>query len=342
MKQSLLGMTTEELKEFAVELGEKPFRGKQLYGWIVRGETDFGKMTDLPPGFRAKLDASAVVCDMDVLRTQVASDGTRKFLFGLSDGNAVEGVFMKYHYGNSMCISSQVGCRMGCAFCASGLDGLVRDLTPGEMLGQILLAEKQTGEPVGHVVVMGTGEPFDNYDVLAKFLRIIHDPKGRNMSYRNITVSTSGLVPEIERFGEEFPQVNLAISLHRMTDAGRTALMPVNRAYPLDVLLDAARAHSEKTGRRITFEYALIRGENDRDEDVALMKERLRGMLCHVNLIPLNPVTETGLAGSPRRRAEQIAAELERSGIPCTVRRELGSEIDGACGQLRLKHKAEV
>lgn len=338
-RTDLLGMTMEELKGFAAEMGEKPFRGKQLFGWISKGERDFDNMTDFSLSLREKLKGCARIGGMQVLEEQRSSDGTRKFLFGLPDGNAVEGVFMKYRYGNSMCISSQVGCRMGCVFCASGLGGLVRDLTAGEMLEQILLAERQTGEKIGHVVVMGTGEPFDNYDNLCRFLDIIHDPAGRNMSLRSITVSTSGLVPEIRRFGDEYPQVNLAVSLHRMTDEGRSALMPVNRAYPLDELLEAAGKHAERTGRRITFEYALIEGENDGEEDVRLLISRLRGMLCHVNLIPLNPVEEIGLAGSARKRAEEIAAVLSRNGVPCTVRRELGTEIDGACGQLRSKRK---
>lgn len=338
-KTDLLGMTMEELKAFAADIGEKPFRGKQLFGWISKGVTDFDSMTDFSLPLREKLKGCAYIGGMEVLEVQKAADGTNKFLFGLEDGNAVEGVFMKYHYGNSMCISSQVGCRMGCTFCASGLDGLVRNLSAGEMLQQIMLAEKETGQQIGHVVVMGTGEPFDNYHELSKFLRLIHDPAGRNMSYRNITVSTSGLIPVIKRFGEDFPQVNLAISLHRLTDEGRSALMPVNRAYPLDALLDAAKEHADKTGRRITFEYALIKGENDRDEDVELMIRRLSGILCHVNLIPLNSVKETGLQGSARQRAEKICSRLEAGGVPCTVRRELGSEIDGACGQLRLKRK---
>lgn len=337
-KINLLGMTTEELKNFAVELGEKPFRGKQLFKWIYRGISDFDQMTDFSLNFRQKLAEKAYIGAVEVIDQQVdTSDGTRKFLFGLEDGNAVEGVFMKYHYGNSICISSQVGCRMGCVFCASGLDGLVRNLTAGEMIRQIQKAEEVTGQEINHVVIMGTGEPLDNYDNVSRFLKLIHDPQGKNMSYRNITVSTSGIVPAIERFGDDFPQVNLAISLHRLTDEGRSALMPVNKAYPLDQLLAAAKAHGKKTGRRVTFEYTLIKGENDSEQDVALMKKLLGGMLCHVNLIPLNPVKETGLAGSSRKRAAVIAAELEKSGIQATVRREMGAEIDGACGQLRLK-----
>lgn len=234
---------------------------------------------------------------------------------------------------------------MGCRFCASALGGgFVRNLSAGEMLGQVLAAENYVrnegtdeDSSINHIVVMGMGEPFDNYDNLARFLRLLHDENGRNMSYRNMTVSTSGIVPMIERFGEDFPQVNLAISLHRLTDEGRSRIMPVNRKYPLDMLLDASDRYTGKTHRRITFEYALISGENDSDEDVSLMIKRLGGMLCHVNLIPLNKVDETGFSGTGRKRAAEIVARLEKAGIPATVRRELGGEIDGACGQLRLK-----
>jgi len=244
---------------------------------------------------------------------------------------------MKYNYGNSLCVSSQVGCRMGCRFCASALGGFVRNLTAGEMLGQVLEAEHVTGEKVGHIVIMGMGEPFDNYDNVAKFLRLLHDEEGRNMSWRNMTVSTCGIIPMIERFAEDFPQVNLAISLHRLTDEGRSDIMPINRKYPVDQLLEAAREYTEKTHRRVTFEYALIEGENDGDEDVKRIVRKLGGMLCHVNLIPLNKVEETGFDGTNRQRAREIAGMLEAAGIPATVRRQLGSRIDGACGQLRMR-----
>ena len=333
--KELLGATIEELKLFAEELGEKSFRGKQLFVWLNRGVRDFDEMTDLPKGFREKLIAAQSEgririggCTVDSVQED-KSDGTKKFLFDCG-GDAVEGVFMKYRYGNSLCVSSQVGCRMGCRFCASALGGFVRNLTPGEMLGQVLAAEAYTGEKIGHVVVMGMGEPFDNYDNVAAFLRLLHSPDGHNMSYRNMTVSTSGIIPAIERFGEDFSQAGLAISLHRADDEGRSAIMPVNRRYPVDMLIAAARRYTEKTRRRITFEYTLIRGENDRPEDIALLKAKLKGMLCHVNLIPLNPVKETGFTGSAGRRAAEIAAQLEAAGISATVRRELGAEIDGA------------
>ncbi|MGN0701564.1 MAG: 23S rRNA (adenine(2503)-C(2))-methyltransferase RlmN [Lentihominibacter sp.] len=352
MSRELLSMTTEEMKLFAAELGEKPFRGRQIFTWLHRGVTDFNDMTNLSKALREKLLSGLEAGEYSVGGCTVArvqtdrKDGTRKFLFETGNSDFVEGVFMKYSYGNSLCVSSQVGCRMGCRFCASALGGFVRNLSAGEMLGQVLAAENYLREEgadkdasINHIVVMGMGEPFDNYDNLARFLRLLHDENGRNMSYRNMTVSTSGIVPMIERFGDDFPQVNLAISLHRLTDEGRSRIMPINRKYPLDMLLEAADRYADKTHRRITFEYALISGENDSDEDVNLMIKRLGGMLCHVNLIPLNRVEETGYSGTGRKRAAEIAARLERAGIPATVRRGLGGEIDGACGQLRLKQR---
>ena len=377
VKQDLLELTIEEMKQFAAALGEKPYRGKQVFGWIYRGAASFGEMTDLPKAFREKLQANAEIGNLRLLRVQEdRTDGTRKFLFGLgregeedapevsgaadapevsgavdaldASGTAdapgplsIESVFMKYSYGNTLCVSTQVGCKMGCRFCASALGGFVRDLTAGEMMAQVLEAERQTGRPVSHIVLMGMGEPFDNYENVSRFLHLMHEPAGKNMSWRHMTVSTSGIIPGMERFAEEFPQVNLAISLHRIDDAGRSRIMPVNRKYPVKDLLAAARRIAEKTGRRITFEYALIRGENDRPQDVKLLQDALQGMLCHVNLIPLNEVAETGLEGTGRQRAREIAEQLEQAGVPATVRRELGSEIDGACGQLRLRHGSD-
>ena len=338
-------MTIEELKQFAAEIGEKPFRGKQIFVWLSRGAGSFDEMTDLPKTLREKLKQTARIGGCRAVRVQEdASDGTRKILFESAepDADTFEGVFMKYSYGNSLCVSSQVGCRMGCRFCASALDGLKRNLSAGEMLGQVLEAERVTGEKVGHIVIMGMGEPFDNYENVAKFLRLLHAEEGRNMSWRNMTVSTSGIIPRISQFAEDFPQVNLAISLHRLTDEGRSSIMPVNRKYPVGQLLDAARAYTEKTHRRVTFEYALIRGENDTGDDVQLMIRKLGGILCHVNLIPLNDVEETDFRGSSRKRAQEIARTLENAGIPATVRRQLGSEIDGACGQLRRRQQTNM
>lgn len=345
MKRELLDLTIDEMKEFAAELGERPYRGKQLFQWIHRDldlEDDdlFAGATALPKEFRSRLDEETVVTNVSVEEMQVdPGDETRKFLFGLGapeDRVFVEGVFMKYGYGKTMCISSQAGCRMGCSFCASGLDGLIRDLTAGEMIGQIVAAERYAQEKVDHIVIMGTGEPFDNYRNLSRFLRIIHEPEGRKMSWRNITVSTCGIIPGIVAFAEDFPQVNLAISLHRATDEERSRLMPVNRKYPLEELMAVTRDYTEKTRRRVTFEYALIEGENDRDEDALRLAGLLKGMLCHVNLIPLNKVDEVGKRGSSRKRAGEFRDILEKAGVPATLRRKLGDSIDGACGQLRL------
>ena len=341
MKRDLLNMTLEEMNQFAPVLGEKPYRGKQVFQWIHRGASSFDEMTDLPKAFRRQLEENAAIGRLQLLEVRDdPQDGTRKFLYGVEDepGAAIESVFMRYSYGNSLCVSTQIGCKMGCAFCASALGGFLRNLTAGEMLAQLMGAERQTGQPVDHIVLMGMGEPFDNYEQVSRFLKILHDPAGRNMSWRHMTVSTSGLIPVMEQFAEDFPQVNLAISLHRIDDAGRSRIMPVNRRYPVGDLLAAARRYTERTGRRITFEYALIRGENDRPQDVRQMIRQLQGMLCHVNLIPLNEVKETGFAGSSRKRAREIASRLEEAGIPATVRRQLGAGLDGACGQLRLRH----
>ena len=337
-KVNLMGLTASELKDFMKGAGEAPFRGKQLFKWIYSGIKNFDDMTDFSLKLREKLKKTAYIGQLDVLEVQHdKTDGTRKFRFGLEDGNAGEGVFMKYKYGNSLCVSSQVGCKMGCRFCASALGGFVRNLTAGEVLDQIFAAEKETGESINHIVVMGMGEPFDNYENLSRFLELLHDPDGKNLSYRNITVSTSGIIPAIERFADDFPQVNLAISLHRLDDEGRSVIMPVNSRYPVDELLQAADDYGKKTGRRVTFEYALIKGENDSLHDIDLMKRKLKNMLCHVNLIPLNEVKETGFTGSSRKYAEELAEKLRRSGIAATVRREMGADIEGACGQLRRK-----
>ncbi len=338
----LRSMTLAEMKELARSLGQPAFRGAQLYGWIYKGETDFRRMHNLPEIFIQKLEAEYTADPLTLLREQRSSyDGTRKFLFSLDGGDAIESVFMKYHYGNSVCISSQAGCRMGCSFCASGMKGLARDLTPGEMISQVMDIQKITGEKVNHVVVMGTGEPFDNYENLSRFLYLLHDDGGFGLSMRNITVSTCGIIPGIRRFSEDFPQVSLAVSLHAADNRRRSEIMPVNRSYPLEQLIDAVRRYTEVTSRRVTFEFALIHGVNDRQEDVNQLVRLLRGLLCHVNLIPLNEVRGTGLKSSGRKRAEEIRTELESRGIPATVRRQLGADIDGACGQLRLSAAEE-
>lgn len=333
----LRSMTEAEMTEWARRLGQPAFRGRQLFRWIHRGTKDFREMTDLPESFIEKLEQEASADPLTILRREVSKkDGTQKFLFGLPDGNTIEAVFMKYHYGNSVCVSSQAGCRMHCAFCASGLLGLSRDLTAGEIVSELYDAEEAAGQPVSHLVLMGTGEPFDNYDEVARAIRILHDPHGRNMSLRNITVSTCGLPDGIRRFTEDFPQANLAVSLHAPNDTIRRRIMPAAKAVGIGDLLALCRQAAEKTGRRITFEYALIAGVNDGPEAAEELAEKLRGMLCHVNLIPLNDVTETGLRGSGRKAAEKFCEALTARGIPATVRRTLGSDIHGACGQLRL------
>lgn len=329
-----------ELKDLFLSMGEKPFRAGQLFRWIARGATDFSQITDLSAPLREKLSQTTQLTNMKVRKVQVsAKDGTRKYLFQLMDGKTVETVLMKYEYGSSICISSQVGCAMGCKFCASGIDGLERNLTAGEMVGQILEAERDSGGKINHIVVMGTGEPLANYNNLAKFIRLVHEKEGLNIGLRNITVSTCGLISQMDRFARDFPQVNLAISLHAPTDELRTAMMPINQKYPIDQLLAACKKYIETTGRRITFEYALVEGVNDSTEMMDLLARKLKGMLCHVNLIPLNPVEETGLVGTKRKHAKDLQARLEAKGISATVRRELGADIDGACGQLRQNAK---
>lgn len=337
---NLRSLTLKEMEEFVTSLGEPKFRAKQVFGWIYKGKTDFREMTNLPEVFRQKLRENAYIGTVEPLKIQKSkTDGTRKYLYRLEDGNLIESVFMKYKYGNSICVSSQAGCRMGCCFCASTRNGLDRNLTPGEILSQLMAAEADTGERIGHIVVMGTGEPFDNYDNLSRFIRIVNDPNGLNIGMRNITVSTCGLVPVIRRFGRDFPQVNLAISLHGTTDEIRGSMMPVNGKYPLEVLIPACRDYTETTGRRITFEYTMVNGVNDSDEDAHRLSKLLQGMLCHVNLIPLNRVAESGFDTVSRKRAEEFRHLLEREGVVATVRRELGADIDAACGQLRLGKK---
>ena len=330
-------MTREELKVFMKELGHPAFRGDQIFSWVHSGVTSFDEMTNLPQKMREDLKERCKITCHEIDRVQTSkSDGTKKYLFRLEDGNAIESVFMRYKHGNSICVSTQAGCRMGCKFCASTIGGLTRNLTAAEILEEILAAQRDTGERISNIVLMGTGEPFDNYDNVAKFLNLVHDPKGLNLSLRNITLSTCGILPNIKRFGDEFPQVNLAISLHASNSELRSELMPINKRYPMDELMEVCREHVEKTGRRITFEYTLVKGVNDKDENLTQLSKLLAGMNCHVNLIPMNPVSERDFKGTDRRFAEEFCKKLEKKGIQATVRRELGSDIDAACGQLRL------
>lgn len=335
--KDLRSLTSTEMQILAENLGQKKYRGRQLFSWVHKGTISFREMSDLPEVFISSLFDSYTIGRPSLIRHQKSKDGTEKFLFGLGDGNAVESVLMRYKYGNTVCVSSQAGCRMGCAFCASGINGLARNLTAGEIVSQVLEIELATGERVSRIVVMGTGEPFDNYDNLLKFINIIHDPLGKNISMRNITVSTCGLVPKILKFADDLPETGLAVSLHAPNDELRRKIMPVAKSYSLDQLIPACREYTKKTSRRITFEYALIAGVNDGDKELKELAQLLRGMLCHVNIISLNEVNETGLKSAGRRRAEEFKDYLNEHGVPATVRRSLGQDISGACGQLRLE-----
>ena len=338
-KLDLRNLSLDEVKEYLESIGEKSFRGKQIFKWIHRGVEDIDEMTDLSKPLREKLKNDVYICNMDIVGVKESKeDGTRKYLMRLLDSNIIECVFMKYKHGNSICISTQAGCRMGCTFCASTIGGKNRDLTAGEMLGQILKVEKDTGESISNIVLMGTGEPFDNYDNVLKFLRLVNSKDGINIGMRHITISTCGLVPEIKRFADENIQVNLAISLHSPNNKLRCDIMPIARKYNLDELMDACKYYVDKTNRRITFEYSLIDGVNDLKENALELCSLLKGILCHVNLIPINVVKERDYKKSRKERVASFKEILESRGINATVRRELGSDIDAACGQLRRQY----
>lgn len=338
----LTSMSIPELEQLMRELGQPRFRAKQVFEWICRGAAP-QEMTNLPKTLRDKLSelhfGGASIYDKRIS----AKDGTIKYLFRLEDGNIVEGVLMSYHYGNTMCISTQVGCRMGCAFCASTLEGCIRSLEAGEMLSFIACAEKDVphGEDrkrtVTNIVLMGSGEPLDNYDEVVKFLRLVSASEGMNISPRNISISTCGLVPQLMRFTKEAPHVTLSVSLHAPNDEIRDRIMPINHKYKTAELLNAAKYYAEETGRRVIFEYALIKDVNSSEKEARELALRLKGINCHVNLIPLNHVEERHLMGVTREDAERFAAWLQKYGVSATVRREMGSDIDGACGQLRRK-----
>lgn len=337
----LTEQSLEEITALLQSLGQPNYRAKQVYSWLVRGVRP-DNMTNLPKVLREQLSALPFGgVEIDQKRVS-ARDGTVKYLFALEDGNLVEGVLMRYKYGNTVCLSTQVGCRMGCAFCASTLEGCVRNLHAGEMIGQIAAIERD--EPaedgkrtVTNLVLMGSGEPMDNLDNVIRFLRLVSSPDGMGISPRNISVSTCGLVPQIERFMREAPHVTLSVSLHAHDDETRSRIMPVNRVYPISSVLAAAKQYADTTGRRVVFEYALIRGVNASEADAVALARRLRGIRCHVNLIPLNPVPERNLSGATRQEAMQFMGWLTREHISATVRREMGTDIEGACGQLRRR-----
>lgn len=335
-KVDLLNLTVEELESFFQKTGQQKFRAKQVFQWVHKGVKDINEMTNLSKDIRESLKNTAYINKLEIVEKFVSKiDGTAKYLFKLIDGNIVESVLMKYEHGLSVCISSQVGCKMGCKFCASTGVGFVRSLTSAEMLDQVLTIQNDAGSRVSNIVVMGIGEPFDNYDNLVKFIRLVNHKEGMNIGARHISVSTCGLVPEILKLSKENLPITLSISLHAPTDEEREKIMPVNKRYSIDKLIEACKIYTETTNRRITFEYALIDGVNDTVECARQLSGLLKGMLCHVNLIPVNSVTNTGFKKSSKERIFKFKDMLEKRGIETTVRRELGADIDAACGQLR-------
>lgn len=339
---NLKSMTQAEICAVLKELGQPTFRAKQVYTWLHKGVRSYEEMTNLPKELRDVLAQKFPICSPEVIRKQESQkDGTIKYLWRLSDGNCVETVLMRYHYGNTVCISTEVGCKMGCAFCASTLGGLVRKLEPFEMLDQVLFTQVDSGLPVGHIVLMGIGEPLDNFENVMRFLELVNSPDGMNISMRHISLSTCGLVPGIEKLAQKKLQLTLSVSLHAPTDEIRNTIMPVNKAYPTEVLLQACRRYYEATGRRISFEYAMIDGVNDTEVAAKLLLKRLKGLPAHINLIPLNYVEESPLKPSTRQAVQKFQKILEDGGIPATVRRTLGGDIDASCGQLRRKYTKE-
>ncbi len=340
MKKDLKSLNLEQLTEELLNIGEKKFRAKQVYSWIHEKLVDsFDEMTNLSKDLREKLNANYTLNSMDVVAVQTSKiDGTQKYLFRLHDGHVVESVLMRYHHGNSVCISSQVGCLMGCRFCASTIGGKVRDLAASEMLGQIYKIQKISEERVHNVVVMGTGEPLDNYDNLVQFIKMLTDENGLNISQRNLTVSTCGIVPKIRQLAEEKFQMTLALSLHATTQEKRKQLMPIANKYDLKEVLDACHYYYEQTGRRITFEYSLVGGVNDTKEDAQELTKLIGKFPCHVNLIPVNPIKERDFVQPNKQECQAFRNKLEKNGINVTIRREMGRDIDGACGQLRKSY----
>ena len=334
----ILSLSPEELRKTVQELGLPGYRSKQISEWLTRGCRDFSEMSNLPKSLRETLSEHFELTAPKMLRRQISKeDGTEKFLWGLKDSNSVETVFMRYHYGNSVCISSQVGCRQGCCFCASTIGGLVRNLTPGEMLDEVLFTEQEAGDRVSNIVLMGIGEPMDNLDNVLRFLHLVSHPEGRNIGLRHITLSTCGLPEGIDRLADERLPVTLSLSLHAPEDVLRSKLMPSNRG--IDTVLDACRRYADTTGRRVSFEYSMIRDTNDHPEQAAALAAHAKRIGAHVNLIPLNYVEERGLLPSEPSVIRAFQKTLEDSGVTVTVRRRLGSDIDASCGQLRRKYK---
>ena len=338
-KTDIRSLNLKELKSFMETLGEKAFRAKQIYQWLhEKCVSSFDEMTNISEKLRTQLKETCTLTMLKSVTVQTSRiDGTKKYLFELEDGNMVESVLMRYKHGNSVCISSQVGCRMGCKFCASTLDGLVRGLTPAEMLEQIYRISKETGERVSNVVVMGTGEPLDNFDNLVKFIQMLTDENGLNISQRNITVSTCGIVPKMKELADLKLQITLALSLNASNQEKRKELMPVANAFDIHETIDACRYYFEQTGRRISFEYSLVAGVNDSAQDAAELAALVKGMNCHLNLIPVNPIKERDYVQPDMKAVRDFQNKLEKCGINVTIRREMGRDIDGACGQLRKR-----
>ena len=341
MKTDLKSMTLAELQDAFRALGEPAFRAKQVFTWLHRGAESFGEMTNLSKPLREKLDGLYTITVPRLARAQRSQkDGTIKYLWRLAAGNCVESVVMQYHHGNTICISSEVGCPMGCKFCASTLGGLVRRLAPSELLDQVIFSQKESGLPISNIVLMGIGEPLDNFDAVMRFLELVNSPEGLNIGMRHISLSTCGLVDKIGMLAERKLQLTLSVSLHSPDDESRSQIMPVNRRWGVDTLLAACRDYFEKTGRRVSFEYTMIDGVSDSEQQAQLLARKLQGMAAHVNLIPLNSVEETGLRTSTHAAIARFQEILQQHGVTATVRRTLGSDIDASCGQLRRKYES--
>ena len=339
---NIKSMTLPEVTAALKEMGQPAFRGKQVYGWLHKGVKSYEEMTNLSKPLREALAEKYPIQAPKVVRKQESrKDGTIKYLWQLSDGNCVETVLMRYHYGNTVCISTEVGCRMGCAFCASTIGGLVRQLEPYEMLDEVLYTQVDSGLPISHIVLMGIGEPLDNFDNVMRFLELVNSEEGMNISMRHISLSTCGLVPKIDELAQKKLQISLAISLHGPNNEIRSKIMPVNKAYDIDTLLAACRRYYDATSRRIHFEYAMIDGVNDREEHARELLKRLKGLPAHINMIPLNHVEESPLKPSSKAAVAKFQKILEDGGVTATVRRTLGSDIDASCGQLRRKYNKE-
>lgn len=345
LKESIYSLQLDEMKNWLTENGEKAFRAAQVFDWLyIKRVKTFEEMSNLPKPLRDKLDEAFALTTLSTIIQQQSTDGTIKFLFQLQDGYSIETVLMRHDYGNSVCVTTQVGCRIGCTFCASTLGGLKRHLLAGEIVEQVVKVQQaldETDERVSHIVIMGIGEPFDNYDAMMNFLKVINHDKGLNIGARHITVSTSGIIPKIYQFADEQLQINFALSLHAPNQELRQKLMPIAKAYKLEDLMEAVRYYTDKTGRRVSFEYGLFGGENDSVEQAAELAKLIKDIKCHVNLIPVNYVPERDYVRTPRNKIFAFEKELKKHGINATIRREHGSDIDAACGQLRAKEREQ-